>query len=146
MNTQAISPDYKSRMRLRSERSAVKYLDEHIVLPHKRRQKARGRIRSSLRPLVEAKKIIREFYLGTNEHHKLDFSDVQELRVKLIRRDHTLCPEQVDWLNRLDRRIAKGDITQSDFRNEAAMLLEMPNSLPLQHRKDELGLARGMVA
>jgi hypothetical protein len=67
----------------------------------------------------------------------LDFSDVQELRVKLLRRDLTLCPEQVSWLNRLFRRIANKAISKQQFQKEAAELLKMPNSLPFQHRWDE---------
>ncbi|MCG7504763.1 hypothetical protein [Mesorhizobium retamae] len=133
-----VAPEYKSRKRLRSEKAAVRYLDEYLDLPHGRRQKARGRIRSSLRPLVEAKKIIREVFIGAGSDSDPDFSDVQELRVRLIHRDHMLCQEQVSWLKKLDRSIAANSLSRAAFKQEAAELLSMPNSLPLQHRKDEL--------
>jgi hypothetical protein len=92
--------------------------------------------------LLEAKKVSREALIGTGSIGNLDFSDVQELRVKLVRRDSTLCPEQERWLRRLDTQIAAGSISQAEFRNETAELLAMPNSLSLQHRRDELHFNR----
>lgn len=130
----------KSRQRRRSERVALDHLDNMVGLPPARRLKARDRIRLARRPLVEARKITREVLAGAGPDREtalIDFSDVQELRVKLLRRDLVLCPEQESWLNRLDKRIAGGRISPAEFRSEAAEILAMPNSLPVQHRKAE---------
>jgi len=67
----------------------------------------------------------------------LDHSDVAELRIKLIRRDHYLCPEQEGWLDKLDVKIERGTLSRADFDREATILTGMKNSLPLQFRKEE---------
>jgi hypothetical protein len=129
----------RSRQRLRTERKALDFLSSKLDLPPARRLKARHRIRSAKQPAREARRIISESLGHANDNLKagLDHSDVHELRVKLLRKDLVLCPEQSDWLNRLDRQIAAGTITRAGFDTQAENLLLMENSLPLQHRKAE---------
>ena len=126
----------KSRQRRRTEQKAVSHLDSYLRLSPERRRKARERIRAVKQPLREARKIISEA-IHQAAYETLDYSDVRELEVRLIRRDMTLCPEQENWLKRLNMRIAEGDISRAEFDQEAEKLLLMVNSLRLQHRKDE---------
>lgn len=131
----------KSRQRSRTEQRALNYLDSTLRLPPERRRKARDRISSGKQPLREARRIVSEI-IHQAAHETLDHSDVRELEVKLIGRDMTLCPEQENWLRRLNLRIATGDISRADFDQEAEKLLLMVNSLPLRHRKDEYHIRR----
>lgn len=126
----------KSRQRRRTEKSALSLLDESLELPAARRLKALQRIRSAVQPAREVRKIIGEELGQLAREIPIDHSDVQELRVKLTARDLTLCPEQECRLRRLDFMVAKG-VSRSTFDREAMSSLLMPNSLPLQHRKDE---------
>jgi hypothetical protein len=130
----------RSRQRLRTERKALDYAISKLDLSHSRRLKARDRIRSAKQPLREARRIVSEALGHATQatgRAKIDPSDVQELRVKLLRRDLILCPEQSDWLDRLERHVAAGTITWPEFDGEAEKLLLMENSLLLQHRKAE---------
>ncbi|WEX07291.1 hypothetical protein [Chelativorans sp. AA-79] len=136
----------KSRQRQRTERKALDLLDANVKLPPLRRRHLRDRIRSAKQPLREAQKITCEVLLpARDEAAALDHSDVQELRVRLIRRDFTLCSEQECWLDKLDRRIADGTMTRAEFENEGASLLSMENSLPFSHRKAEYEYQRVMA-
>lgn len=126
----------KSRQRIRTEKNALAFLDRSLRLPPLRRRKALDRIRSAKQPAREAQKIVRES-LDHASRETLDHSDVQELRVRLLRRDITLCPEQHDWLSRLDVLIAKGRMSRDEFDAQAEALMLMENSLPPRHRRDE---------
>lgn len=127
----------RSRQRLRTEKNAFRYLDEKLALPSLRRQKARARIRSAKQPIREARKVVCETLAPSTISACPDHSDVQELRVRLLRRDLVLCPEQDNWLCRLDIRIARREIGKQEFDREAVELLAMPNSIPVGARRAE---------
>ncbi len=61
---------------------------------------------------------------------KVDHSDVQEFRVKLMRRDGGIVEPHASLLRRLDARIAADGMTRGEFEEEAARAWSMGRALP----------------
>ncbi|WP_442577704.1 hypothetical protein ACSBOB_19270 [Mesorhizobium sp. ASY16-5R] len=137
MNSTSLEPTFSptSRQRQRTEAEAVKLLDRSTDLPPLRRVKLVKRIRGARQPLREAKRVISEILIGSVDD-RIDFSDVQELRVKLLRRDISLDPSQVEKLRELDRMAAKG-CSKADFERVATALLLYVSALPKSCREQE---------
>jgi hypothetical protein len=133
----------------KSIKEALEYLDQN--LPGLRRGTPRheyliDRVRSSGRPLRTAKAICRD-YIGSgrpNADHRaaeLDASDVQELWVKVFRRQgRMILPEQERIFRDLDRLAFRGGLTRADL-DRADKLLRMfkvPGTLDRGWAKAEL--------
>ncbi|MBT5112384.1 MAG: hypothetical protein HOM28_00795 [Rhodospirillales bacterium] len=132
----------KSRQRKRSEQRALEYLDTSVQLPPIARRDALKVIRNSHRPLHQAKQIILRFkeddFRGVGAP---DFSDVQELKVKLLRRDGAIFQPQLGMLNKLDVMIHRR-CTRAEFKQYAGVICSMPQALPKEMLKAEAEFQR----
>jgi hypothetical protein len=138
--TYAAKSTTRSRQRRRTERSAIQYLDDHTQNFAWQRPKAIARIRLARQPIAEAKRIVdqadrravRRALQGNDARPsaKVDLTDVQELRVKLIRRDGAIVEPHASLLRRLDARIATGAMTRGEFEDAVSRIWAMPKALP----------------
>ena len=127
----------KSRQRKRSEKLAIAYLNFSIPLPAGARRKAGASIRNSQRPMLQAKQIIRAYREAPIEGSgRPDFSDVQEIKVKLIRKAGVIDTPQQSLLKKLDLMVARG-CTRAEFKKLAGIILTMPQALPKKVREAE---------
>ena len=123
-----------SRQRKRTEKQALELLKDAGILAGRRRTLA-ARIRAARQPVAEARRIVEAAQRDAVPIGEgLDFSDVQEIRAKLIRRDGGLWPPQSDMLARLDWLIASGELDRDGFEQMAGVVLAMPQALPKLHR------------
>ncbi len=120
-----------SKRRKRTEATALKVLTE-AGIPRGRRRNFTDRIRAARQPVVEARRIAQAIQRASLPEigDGLDFSDIQEIRVRLIRRDGGLWPPQTDMLANLDRLLASGELSHEIFENMAVTVLGMPQALP----------------
>ena len=132
MSYKAKSTPLKSPRRRRTERQAIMVLDE-ARLPATQRRHALARIRGARQPITEARRIIDQTArldvaeLGCDD---IGLADVQELRVKLARRDGGVWSPQSILLRRMDRRIAGEGMTRPEFDDLAAAVWRMAQVLP----------------
>lgn len=126
-----------SRQRKRTEQTAINMLSETSLSPARKRA-AVVRIRNASQPLAEARRIVaqaqRDASAGVLEHDGIDFSDVQEIRVRLIRRHGILDRPHANLLCRMDRMIAEGNMSREAFATMAETALEMDTALPANCR------------
>ncbi|MEL0108352.1 MAG: hypothetical protein VW802_15590 [Rhodospirillaceae bacterium] len=125
-------PVTRSRQRRRTEKAAITLLDKQIRLRALRRASAIKQIRNAKKPLTKAKQLIRHYSRSTlykENTGSIDLSDVQELRVKLIRRDGGIFPPQTDCLSKLEIQIIEGEVLKKEFQETAAEILNMPQVL-----------------
>jgi len=73
---------------------------------------------------------------------KLDLSDAQELKTKLIKRDFGIWSPHSDYLRRIVEDILSGKITKAEFEKRSAVLLSMDQPLSEDFRKAEWKLTR----
>lgn len=111
-------------------------MDANVQLPPLRRVKLVKRIRGARQPLREARQVVSEIVVGRSST-KHDFSDVQQLRVRLLRRDFWLDEYQGRKLRELDRRVARNDISEPEFEREATDLMLYVSPLPKSYREQE---------
>ena len=79
----------------------------------------------------------------------IDFSDVQTIRAKLIRRHCGIWPPHTDLLARMDRLVALGDLDRDGFEALAEAALSMPSMMPRTASAiaaNALGLYVGLLA
>ncbi len=116
----------RSARRRRTEPEAIALLDGAKGLSGMVRRHAVVRVRDAKQPVAEARRIVdhlaREAAAGIVQGDAIDFSDVQELRVKIIRRDRILDQPQAMLLARMDRKIALEGMTKTEFGRFAAIL------------------------
>jgi len=98
-------------------------------------------------PIAEAKRIVVQH--KTDRHglelvrdREVDLSDVQELRVKLIRRDKGIWSPHTDYLYRMERDILTKGMTKGEFKRRSATVLKMEQPLNKKFRNAEWKLAR----
>ncbi len=126
----------RSRQRKRTEKAAVDLLDREVRLSRIGRESAISRLRRAKQPTVEAKRIIaqakRRAVAGQarNAHDGIGHADVQELRVRLIRRDGGIWEPQASLLREIDVRLATRGMTPKEFHERAALVWAMPRALP----------------
>ena len=130
--------------RRRTIKNAEAMLDRELNLNATEKRQAMLRIRHARQPKREAERIIlhhqsKAASLTLGHNGTLDLSDVRELEVILVRRDHIIDPVQGAMLNRLACQIARNDISPAKFRAEAAVLLAMS---PTQSEKCRIAEAR----
>ena len=136
-------PVTRSRQRRRTEKAAIKLLDKQIRLKALRRKNAIKQIRDAKQPLTKAKQLIRHYSRSTlykENTGSIDLSNVQELRAKLIRRDGGIWPPQSDFLYKLEIRVIEGGITEKEFQETAAEILNVPQFLPKAFLRLERGI------
>lgn len=125
--------------RKRTVKAALDYFESEMPGRFKGRAAAIERIRKHKRPLQEAKRSIA--WLRTRDlddtADELDFSDVQLVRARIIRRDGILDRPQAMLLARMDRAIAIGAITRRAFAALASAAIGMKPALSASHRKAE---------
>lgn len=169
MQNQPTYTPARSRQRSRTERAALLHLNAHCpvrsdaaALKH-----ARNRIKAAKQPAREVRKVLAEMHRLREEeiaatcrsltgssancssvgalHEGLpDHSDIQELRVKLLRRDRWLDPLAMGVLASLDADAARGTLTWQRLDAAAARLIDergLPPVMPAAWRKAEAALA-----
>lgn len=104
-------------------------------------------VRKARQPIREAKRIGLRAYaakkdLDVPSGRKLDLSDAEELKVKLIKRDLGIWPPHTDYLRRIQKDICSSNITKAEFERRSVVLLDMEQPLSDQFRKAEWKLAR----
>ena len=120
-----------------------------MILPLKLRgqnlHNAEYRIFSANQPKAEARRIL-NYQRGERAKRampvvaEVDFSDLQELRVKLIRKINYLYPSdpQALVLNRMEKEIAQGTMTEKQFKQLTTEVLDMDiTRIDLEQRKIE---------
>jgi hypothetical protein len=84
-----------------------------------------GRVKSSRRPLTTAKSICRDYLNAGHRAPELDASDVQELWIKVFKRQgRVIYPEQKRIFRKLDCSAIQGTLTRGDL-DRADKLLRM---------------------
>jgi hypothetical protein len=138
MSNQTTSARKSEIQRRRYEKTALSYFDSNMPGRFKGRSWARERIRRDPRPLKEAKRLVdwfRKQGLEIDSHEgAIDFSAVQELRVKIIRKHGFLDTTHNMLFQRMERLIAKDEISQDTFETMAAAALAMKPALPTGFR------------
>ncbi len=132
MAYEAKSTTLRSRGRKRTETAAIELLSKVRLSPGER-QSAMARIRRARQPGAEVRRIISQASRRAVEiscGDVIDLADVQELRVKLIRRDGRIVEPHASLLHRLDARIAARNITRGEFEDVASQVWAMPQALP----------------
>jgi hypothetical protein len=100
-----------------------------------------GRVRASRRPLSTAKAICRDYLKVDQRGPECDPSDVQELWVKVFRRQGRLIyPEQVRIFCQLDRSAIQGKLTRGglDRADKILRMFKAPGTLDRNWTKAEL--------
>jgi hypothetical protein len=123
---------------------ALKFLDRN--LHGLRRGTAKhehliGRVRASRRPLSTAKAICRDYFKVAQRGPQCDASDVQELRVKVFKRQGRLIyPEQERKFRRLDRDAIRGTLSRGELERADRVLrmFKAPGTLDRNWAKAEL--------
>jgi len=99
-------------------------------------------IKAQPRPLATAKRrakaLLKAGVLAdVSAAHVLDHSDVQELRVKIIRKHKILDTPHASILAKMDKAIALGEMTPDRFNEMASAVLNIPCAVPSKHRARE---------
>lgn len=130
-------PPAKSRQRKRTIRSALSKLDGLKLSPSQRRE-CREKIEQARQPGREADRLIQwiQSQASKTGDDQPDLSDVQELHVKLCRRDGGVWPPQSRMLADLERAVIDG-LDRETFDNAAAGIWSLPQALPASFRKVE---------
>ncbi len=134
----------RSPRRRRTEREAIALLDGAQRLSGAARDHAIDRIRRAKQPAAEAKRILdhlaRDAVAGIVQADEIDFSDVQELRVRIVHRDLILDSPQASFLARMERDIAAKGMTKEVFLRRAEVLFSEPMKpvLTLEERRPRI--------
>lgn len=97
-------------------------------------------VRLARQPVASAKRIVechKKKKLALDVGDEVDLSDVQEVRVKLIRRDGGIWPPQSTLLGKMERRILTEGMTPEAFKDSAAVVVGMKQALPASFLKQE---------
>ena len=121
--------------RIRTEKEALKYLNDNAPnLLGDRRQSASARIRSAKQPNVEAKRIVEklrlEKYSEVAANDRVDLSDVQELRVRLFRRDGGVTEPHSSLLLKLEIDILTVGVSPQEFKRHSALIMSLASYVP----------------
>jgi hypothetical protein len=141
-NDEGIPPILKpSPRRRRTLKKAFEIVDK-IYRPGERRREAYESIRRSKQPVRRARLIAKDFLkeqsnIPINMDTDVNLSDVQELTVKLIRRDFGIWSPQREYLMKIERTIVTVGMTREVFETEAATLWSIPQILPKKFRQNE---------
>lgn len=130
-----------SKQRRRTLKKAREEINK-AHLPPERRRSALARIHRAKQPVAEAKRIVQQYRTDrarviVEPHQEIDLSDVQELRVKLIRRDKGIWSPHTDYLARMERKILAGEMTVEEFKKQSLVVLRMKPTLSKHFRKAE---------
>jgi hypothetical protein len=74
----------------------------------------------------------------------VDHSDVEALRIRLLRRDGWLDTPQMSMCRKLDRQIARGGLPWHEFNRLSRIIAGMKSALPRSMREAERALASGL--
>jgi hypothetical protein len=125
----------KTARRKRTEKEAVQYFNDNT--PQMRpedRKTAKARIRFATQPNVEAQRIVDQANKAKIRSivvaDEIDLSDVQVLRVQLIRRDGLVSSPHLEMLASLERNIVTNGVTGEEFKQRAAYILSIESAVP----------------
>ena len=134
-------PDTASRKRVDE---ALKFLDRNLYGLRRGTAKHEhliGRVRASRRPLSTAKAICRDYLKVDQRGPECDASDVQELWVKVFKRQGRLIyPEQERIFRQLDRSAIQGTLSQGELEraDKVLRMFKAPGTLDRSWAKAEL--------
>lgn len=131
----------RERARKRTVRAALDLFNAALPGTFKGRAWAHGKITAAKAPGREARRLVewfrRQDVTGSEpDADHIDHSDVQELRVKILRRDGVLDQPQAMALARLDKMIAGGSLDRATFNRLASIALAMPCAWPKPKRAE----------
>lgn len=138
--TKAVPSRASAKRRENAEDRAIAHFKKYLPGTFKGRRDAIQRIRSAKLPLREAKRLVVHFHkkgIGDPNAHDegaVDFSDVQELRVKIQRKYNMVDQPQSLLLHRMDKLIAADQLTREEYNRLATMAIKMPCAVPTAHR------------
>jgi hypothetical protein len=115
--------------RKRIEDAAITKMDEVLSKKFNGRAASIAKIRAAKRPSSEAKRQIQAHLINgiqTEGTTALDYSDVQELRVQIIRRDGILDTPHASVCSKMDKLIAEGAMTEAEFARMSGIVKSMP--------------------
>lgn len=127
------------RRRRKAVKAALDHFRSSMPGSFKGRKWALDKIKADKRPMAEAKRLVEWFRTQdiAFEDGGIDFSDVQELRAKIVRRDGLLDSCHAMLLGRMERMIADGGLEGDEFKRLAAAALAMKSPLPKSARQAE---------
>ena len=122
----------------------LKYLDRNLHGLRRgtpKHQHLIDRVMSSRRPLATAKLICRDYLKVSQRGPDCDASDVQELWVKVFKRQgRVIYPEQERIFRNLDRLATQGNLSQADLdlADKTLRMFKAPGSINREWAKAEL--------
>jgi hypothetical protein len=117
--------------------SAVEYFKSAIPTKFNGKAASINKIRASARPLVTAKSLVAAYVkagLSINDTNSFSLSDVEELRVWLVRRDGVIDRPHASILHKMDVLIAKDEMDEKAFVKMAGAVKSMPCAYPKPER------------
>lgn len=138
----------RAKVRQRTIRKALDYFDGEMPKIFKGRSWALDRIRRAKIPGYEAKRLVtvlrnKGVIAGVSDDGEPDYSDVQELRVRIIRAAGIVDAPQSSLLGKMDRMVARGEMDRAAFNRTAALVVRMPQALPVELRRLEAAFRPG---
>ena len=135
-----------SPRRKRTERTARKVINNSAISA-RHRAAAYQRIKKAKQPVTEARRIVEQYKadqygLELVHDRDVDLSDVQKLRIKLIRRDKGIWSPHTDYLHCMERHILSTGMTKGEFKRRSATALKMEQPLSKKFRDAEWKFAR----
>lgn len=135
---QPLSPAPDSRQRRRTVKKALALLEGADIPPGEKRRMAVA-VRAAKQPSREAHKHLDRWMQRAvpPQGGEVDLSDVEELRVLLVRRDRGIWEPQRGMLHALELRILEGNVTRREFKRVAGLILGLEQVLRPDFRKAE---------
>jgi hypothetical protein len=135
-----------TRRRRRTIKKARRLLDSSSLHVDARRD-AYQKVRSAKQPIKEAKRIVQHHEanrldVAAEYQRPVELSDVQELRVKLIRRDYGIWSPHTDYLHRMEKDILTTGMSWEEYERRAVVVMKMEQPLSKEFRKAERDYAR----
>ena len=123
-------PERLTPRRRRTIKSAIELLDRELRLSPDKRQQYIQLIRRASQPKREARRLIEQHRKNlarglVSDEKEIDLSDVQEVLVRLIRRDLGICSPHTNYLRRMERIILMDGMTRQEFELMAGTVLGM---------------------
>lgn len=145
--SKVFDPDGNPTPRRKRTIRTAKAIIDGSSLPIGRRRFAYRSLRRAGQPVREAKRIVQQYeadVIGVERDadQLVDLSDVQELRVKLIRRDYGIWSPHTDYLARMENDILTDGMSWEEFKRRSVVVMKMVQPLEKSFRKAEYKLAR----
>jgi hypothetical protein len=140
----------REKAREKTIRRALDYFDGKMPKMFKGRSWALDHIRRAKVPMYEAKRLVSVLHkkgviAGVSDDGEPDYSDVQELRVRISRSIGIIDAPHTSLLGKMERMIARDEMDRPMFNRMAALVVRMPQALPVELRRLEAAFQRGVA-